>query len=562
MQMKREELIKELEQIQDVLKDKHHKLTHTLKKFYPNIYSSLCSLTDKICTVDNPTIYERLYLLKENITDKNDLICPICKKNYRKFKVNKYFDTCSKVCCNKNLEKIIKRKQSRINHFGSYVSKEILEKTQQTCLKKYGKTSYSKLQEFKDKVAETKLKKYGSKTYNNSKKMLHTKEVKYGSKSYNNINKIRETLKQKYNVVAPVQITTVQKQQQLTCLKKYGVKSFLSTKSCSQQSKKQAYEKMMNNSFDIPAFSFDDYLKTRGVVELLFKCKRCNQIFSAIHNSGIHHRCPICYHYVPSKTQFELTSFLKQFVQIIENTRKVIVPYELDVYIPEKKIAIEFDGLYWHCDEVLNNKNYHLYKTKLCEKQGIQLIHIFENEWLKKKEIVKGYLKSLLGIYDKGIFNDFQIKTIDKQISEIFQNENSLSTIDSDVNLGLISNDELNYLMSFSKEQNKSNIWKIDNSCSKLGYSVSYENTSKLLNYFEENYHPKTITWIIDRRWGNGNLQKELGFKLIKTTKPEQHFWKGNVLNHNFKFETTINQDNNKYHTIYDCGKLVYQKEI
>ena len=52
----------------------------------------------------------------------------------------------------------------------------------------------------------------------------------------------------------------------------------------------------------------------------------------------------------------------------------------MDIVIPEIKLAIEFDGNYWHSDKFKQEKNYHLNKTIECEKIGYRLIHIFEHE--------------------------------------------------------------------------------------------------------------------------------------------------------------------------------------
>ena len=68
---------------------------------------------------------------------------------------------------------------------------------------------------------------------------------------------------------------------------------------------------------------------------------------------------------------------------------------EIDIYLPEKQIGIEFDGLYWH-SELYKSNDYHLQKTQECEKQGIQLIHIFEDEWKNNQDIIKKYLFELL----------------------------------------------------------------------------------------------------------------------------------------------------------------------
>ena len=83
----------------------------------------------------------------------------------------------------------------------------------------------------------------------------------------------------------------------------------------------------------------------------------------------------------------------------IERCDRKILPNgkELDIYIPEKKISIEFDGIYWHSELNGKKRNYHLNKTVECEKQGIRLIHIFENEWNSSREIVESKLVNILG---------------------------------------------------------------------------------------------------------------------------------------------------------------------
>ena len=77
---------------------------------------------------------------------------------------------------------------------------------------------------------------------------------------------------------------------------------------------------------------------------------------------------------------------------------------EVDFYIPKYKFAIEFDGFYYH-SEFSGGKDskYHLDKTKICEDLGITLIHIFEDEWLQKRDIVESKIKHLLGIQENRI---------------------------------------------------------------------------------------------------------------------------------------------------------------
>ena len=173
--------------------------------------------------------------------------------------------------------------------------------------------------------------------------------------------------------------------------------------------------------------------------------------------------------------------------------------------MPHKKLAIEFDGLYWHSEETGKNKNYHLNKTELCEKQEIQLIHIFENEWLTKQDIVKSRLKNLLGIYDKIVYSrKCEIKEVDSKISKKFQDEYHIQgSVNSKISLGLYYQNKLISLMTFGKCRfDKKHEWELLRFCNKLGYHIP-GSASKLLKYFEKTYKPISLVSYADRRWSH-----------------------------------------------------------
>ena len=100
-----------------------------------------------------------------------------------------------------------------------------------------------------------------------------------------------------------------------------------------------------------------------------------------------------------SNGENELFEFIKTICNdAIQRERNIISPYELDIYIPSKRIAIEYNGITWHSEKFKGNdaKTYHLMKTNLCKEKEIKLIHLFEDEWLEKKEIVKSMLTEIL----------------------------------------------------------------------------------------------------------------------------------------------------------------------
>lgn len=102
----------------------------------------------------------------------------------------------------------------------------------------------------------------------------------------------------------------------------------------------------------------------------------------------------------------EVVAYVKSIYkgEVLENDRNLIAPKELDIYIPAKKFAIEYDGLYWHSEAQDKGQSYHLNKTKMCMNKGIRLLHIYENEWRDKQDICKSIIASALGVYERKEF--------------------------------------------------------------------------------------------------------------------------------------------------------------
>ena len=99
-----------------------------------------------------------------------------------------------------------------------------------------------------------------------------------------------------------------------------------------------------------------------------------------------------------SKEEIQVIEFIKEIYknEIQLNVRGLIPKLEIDIYLPDLKIAIEYNGLYWHSEKNGKKSDYHINKTKILQTQNIRLIQIFSDEWINKKEIVKNKLKSIL----------------------------------------------------------------------------------------------------------------------------------------------------------------------
>jgi len=208
---------------------------------------------------------------------------------------------------------------------------------------------------------------------------------------------------------------------------------------------------------------------------------------------------------------------------IATNDKKQIHPYELDIFIPDKKIAVEYCGLYWHSERTGKDKEYHLRKLKMCNALGITLITLFEDEWLKKQDIVKNELAHVIGRTNiKRINADTcQIKELSVEDKDCFLNKFHLSGSDnSEIRLGLFHNNILVSVMTFSKIKNK--IWELNRFSTNTDYYI-VDGKKKLLSYFEKNNVWDAIYYYADLRWSTGKTYEMVGFEIVENSPP--NYW-------------------------------------
>lgn len=270
----------------------------------------------------------------------------------------------------------------------------------------------------------------------------------------------------------------------------------------------------------------------------------------------------------------DICDFLKSLnVDYIRHTRKIIAPKELDIYIPSKKVAIEFNGLYWHS---LVEKDYHLNKTLGCEKLGIRLVHIFEDDWISKRQICESIISSALGIYKIKIpARRTTFCEVPTQVGKEFCENNHLhGALKGGEYYGLEYNEELIQVIQigfnrFSKEK-EIELYRM---CTKLNTQV-LGGFSKLLKHQPYN----SIISYVDRSLYNGSGYVASGWKLIGETKPAYSYWKNRFGENRLKYQKhklskllevfdknkteKENMEMNGYSRIYDCGnlKLMYKK--
>lgn len=252
----------------------------------------------------------------------------------------------------------------------------------------------------------------------------------------------------------------------------------------------------------------------------------------------------------------------------------------IDFYIPHMKIGFKFLSLKKHVETMVENKNEFQQNTILCEDKNINLIHIFEDEWLNKKDICKSRIINKLSLSERIYARKCNIINVSKETTKKFLENNHIQgDVNSLINYGLEYNGELVSLMTFGKlRKNLGRSSAIDHYellrfCNKKGYSV-IGGASKLFTFFKKQNNPSYVVSYADRRWSNGNLYERLNFTLSHISKSNYFYVINNERKNRFGFrkdvlikkyncsldDTEHNFCKNKgWYRIYDCGTKVYE---
>lgn len=421
-------------------------------------------------------------------------------------------------------------------------------------------------------------------------------------------NKIKEIKEKKissyltkYGVSNPSKHLDIRNKIKDTCIKKFGAEHYMKSNivrnTLTKDKRDSIYEKMLNNLYFptknfIPLFSREEF---EGIIEkeYAFKCVKCNNTHTQKIAWAVPVRCYICNPILINGgtpvVEKELGVFIRSLIDsndsISFHNRQKIHPQELDIYIPSKNIAIEFNGLYWHSEGNGKYRDYHLQKTNICEQNNIRLIHIFEDEWIHKKNIVKSRLRHLFNKCRYSIYaRDCIIREIEPADKNKFLNKYHIQGSDkSCIYLGAFYKNRLVAVETFSKLRaalgsvHKEDQYELSRFCTISIFNV-IGIAGKFLSYFEKKYNPKQIISYADKRWSIGGLYNKLGFTLDHISLPNYWYIKNNTIRHHrFGFQKHLLKDKletfdsnltewenmkaNGYDRIWDCGNYVFVKK-
>ena len=299
-------------------------------------------------------------------------------------------------------------------------------------------------------------------------------------------------------------------------------------------------QKKYNNKYD---YSLIEYTHSKNKIEI--KCNLHNFLFFQKPNDHLsgYEGCPKCSPVGSSKEEKEIADYIKTFYsgQIIENDREQIKLKELDILIPEKNFAIEYNGLRWHTSDFIDKKK-HLSKTQECTDKNIRLFHIFSDEWANKQDIVKSMIKYRLGFIDKKIAaRKCEIVILDKKIGKEFFVKSHISGDNrANIYFGLKIKNEIVCCLSLKKPIQKKygKVLEIARFANRINCSVQggFQRLFKHSKEYAKNNGFESILTYADRRFGEGSVYLKAGFNFIGKTPLDYWYTDGHQREFRFKY--------------------------
>ena len=440
-----------------------------------------------------------------------------------------------------------KSKHTTLSNYGvefAAQAREVKDKIKATCLKKYGVEHSAQAPEVKEKIRRSNLERLG---------------VEYPMQSETVKAKSRATCIRRYNTSNPAQASVVRELTKANNLKKYGVEWAGQTPEVIQKRKQTSLERYgVENPLQYPEFrkkALEAYRLNRisngdnpiiGYTpdgQWICKCphpdcNKCSEKFYIIPNNFYYTRTrdhtETCTRLLPigdvrSSLELAVCEILDQHnIPYETSNRTILGGLELDIYIPDRKIAIECNGIYWHSSKY-KDVNYHMNKWLECKKASVQLISIWEDWLVNKPEIVESLVLSKLGIYEHRIgARQCEVTEISSKEANVFLNQNHIQGAGgSTIKLGLKYKGQLVAAMTFGKRRlgqgrKGDDAWELARFCSLKGWQV-VGGAKRLLTHFIRQYQPKRIISFSCNDISDGTLYKRLGF--TEDERPNTSYW-------------------------------------
>lgn len=427
---------------------------------------------------------------------------------------------------------------------------ETKEKLAATNIKRFGVDNIFKSEKFKQELKNNLMEEYG---VENISQTPHVREKIKAAFKHNYTDnrenydalqeKRKKTCMERYGVEHPLASDEINEKIKNTMLERYGCERAFQNKDSHQKFKDTMVERYGIDNFNRQLTIGIPQLEDREKLKEMTDTMTMTEIASILGVSKTTVGIRVKEFDIPYEKKYysvletEMIAAIREVYQgeLVLRSNDIIPPYEIDILIPEFNIAIECNGVSWH-SEIMGrkDKNYHLIKSRKCRQQNIRLIHVFENDWYNKQEIIKSIIFNSIGAVNRRIYArkcEVREITSTKEVRE-FLNDNHLKGYNtkSIIKVGLYYEGELVSLITFCNPRyGKDHDYEVLRSCTKVGCNV-VGGFSKIMNYFKKTYcdgNTRVMSYC-DASMYRGVSYEKYGFQFDSFTPPSYKYFKGN----------------------------------
>ena len=478
--------------------------------------------------------------------------CIVCGSPVRGTTKIDFSVACSRKCAAiYGSESAVKTNLAKYGHTTPMKSEVVKDKIKQTMLSRYGVDNYSKAKDYADKVKQTSLAKFGvehyAKTDEFSQRIRQTSNEKYGTNHYSQTESFRNSIKQ-------------------TSLIRYGVEN---------HSQAESYKRyaLINKT------SYNAYTVLTNKDALESHYQQFFTITEASKDLGVSGHCygwRLKTHDIQTKPPTAMSIGHRELVDFFQslNVKHIVNDrshgFELDIFIPEHKLAVEFNGVYWH-SELFQDKDKHQKKSLECMKLGIKLVHVWEDDWCDpvKRGIILNKLSYMVGAGERVYARKCSVIQLSNDAFVDFCSKHHIQGgLNSSLSYGLLYKGELVAVMGFKVVKGIHHLTRMASSMSVVG------GASKLLSHFMKNNQWTEIETFASLDYSHGGVYHNLGFTQDGITPPNywyvinkvrqsrQKFMKHKLKNKLKVYDETLTEHENMrlngLYRVYDAGSISF----
>lgn len=462
------------------------------------------------------TLTEKLLFLRTELTELPTCSCGTSLRFSANGKLQRF---CSPRCAAASSSTKERRQATNLQRYGAAhaaAAKTVRQKIEATNLVKYGTAASWAGAEVRQRAASTNLLRYGAENAARSPAVAQ---------------RIAVTLKQRSPEASAL---TTEKRKQTT-LQRYGVEhhaqrpDFKNGLRASRLAGKfgdhldEQLKRIEADNQVVALFTKDEWRGSEG--RHLWQHLPCGRQFEAAGRLSRDHRCPFCR--TKSKVQQKVEDLVASLgIDYLVEDRSIIAPYELDLVVPSKRVAIEVNGTFWHHSEAAQLPL--LRKTELAEAQGYQLLHLWDFEVDESWEKVESIIRSKLGFTVKVPARRLEVRRLSpKEARAFFERCHIQGAAPCSVALGLLDGDKVLAAASFGARRfGKFDQHELIRYASELNCTV-VGGLSRLIAAYRRLGFEGELFSFADRRFSTGNAYRATGWKEVGTSAPGYFYEKG-----------------------------------